>query len=191
MKPIRLIVFALSFCGFTSQLQANDVELALSSDTAEFTFRSDSSLIGWGGADMAFSLFYNDQNDYLAQVGLLQLRPPTEQNPFTLGVGAKFYLGSVDVPSSNIAALAISGDARYTFAGTMPMAVYLSANWAPDITSFSDTKGLLDFVLGYQIEVLPQTTFFLGLRRLEVDTKAQSNVRLDDDQLHIGARFTF
>ena len=191
MKMLRLTIGALVFCGLSSQLHANDVELALSKDTAQFTFRSDSSMIGWGGADLAFSLFYNDNNDVLGQVGLMQLRPPSEDNPFSLGVGAKAYLGSLDNPSENIFALAISGEARYTFPGKMPMAIYLNGNWAPDITSFADSKEVLDFVLGFQIEVLPQTTAFIGFRYLEVDTKAESNVRLDDDRLHIGARFTF
>ena len=191
MKMLRSSILALIFCGLSSQLQANDVELALSKDTAQFTFRSDSSMIGWGGADLAFSLFYNDDNDILGQVSLLQLRPATEENPFSLGVGAKVYLGSLDNPSATVFALAISGEVRYTFPGKMPMAIYLNGNWAPDITSFSDTKEVLDFNLGYQIEVLPQTTAFIGYRYLEVDTKAGNDVRLDDDQLHIGARFTF
>ncbi len=191
MKKFRLSILALIFCGLSSQLQANDIELALSKDTAQFTFRSDSSMIGWGGADLAFSLFYNDNNDILGQVSLLQLRPPSEENPFSLGVGAKIYLGTLDKPSANIFALAISGEARYTFPGKMPMAIYLNANWAPDITSFADTEEVIDFVLGYQIEILPQTTAFVGLRTLEVDTKTNKGVKLDDDQLHIGVRFTF
>jgi len=191
MKMLRLTTLALIFCGLSSQIHANDVELALSKDTAQFTFRSDSSMIGWGGADLAFSLFFNDNDDVLGQISLLQLRPPSEQNPVSLGVGAKFYVGTLDNPSSNILALAISGEVRYTFPGQMPMAIYLNGNWAPDITSFSDTKEVLDFNLGYQIEVLPQTTAFIGYRRLEVDTKQQNDVRLDDDQIHIGVRFTF
>ncbi len=191
MKMLRLTTLALIFYGLSSQLHANDLELALSKDTAQFTFRSDSSMIGWGGADLAFSLFYNDDSDVLGQVSLLQLRPPSEQNPVSLGVGAKFYVGSLDNPSANILALAISGEVRYTFPGTMPMAIYLNGNWAPDITSFSDTKEVLDFTLGYQIEVLPQTTAFIGFRRLEVDTKEKDGIRLDDDRIHIGARFTF
>jgi hypothetical protein len=191
MKLFRFILLGLTLFGFSSQLQANDVELALSSKTAQFTFHSDSSMIGWGGADLGFGLFYNDNSDILGQISLLQSRPPSESSPFTLGVGAKFYIGTLDNPSANIVALAISADARYTFPAKMPMAVYLSGSWAPDITSFDDAEEVLDLVLGYQIEILPQTTAFVGYRRLEVDTKARSGIRLDDDRLHLGVRFTF
>jgi hypothetical protein len=52
MKVLRIIVLGLTFGGFVNQLQASDLEIALSSDAAQFTFRSDSSMIGWGGADL-------------------------------------------------------------------------------------------------------------------------------------------
>jgi len=191
MKILRLFFSGIVFFGFSSKLQANDIKLALSKDTAQYTFRSDSSMIGWGGADLGFSLFYNDNSDILGQMSLLQMRPASEESPFTLGVGAKIYLGTLDNPSANVFALAISGEARYTFPGTMPMAIYLNGNWAPDITSFSDSAGVIDFTLGYQIEILPHTTAFLGFRTLEVDTKQKDGRKLDADRLQIGVRFTF
>jgi hypothetical protein len=191
MKMFRVIILGLAFSGFSNQLLANDFEIALSSETAQFTFRSDSSLIGWGGADLAFSLFYNEADDILGQVSLMQFRPPSEENRLTFGVGVKAYLGSLDIPNSTVLALAISGEVRYTFPGTMPMAFYLIANYAPDITSFADTKAVLDYGVGFQIEVLPQTTAFAGFRILEVDTKTVSDYELDDGNLHVGVRFTF
>ncbi len=191
MKMFRVIILGLAFSGFSNQLLANDFEIALSSETAQFTFRSDSSLIGWGGADLAFSLFYNEADDILGQVSLMQFRPPSEENRLTFGVGVKAYLGSLDIPNSTILALAISGEVRYTIPGTMPMAFYLIANYAPDITSFVDTKAVLDYGVGFQIEVLPQTTAFIGFRILEVDTKTVSDYELDDGNLHVGVRFTF
>jgi len=191
MKMFRVILLGLAFSGFSNQLLANDFEIALSSETAQFTFRSDSSLIGWGGADLAFSLFYNEADDILGQVSLMQFRLPSEENRLTFGVGVKAYLGSLDIPNSTVLALAISGEVRYTFPGTMPMAFYLIANYAPDITSFADTKAVLDYGVGFQIEVLPQTTAFTGFRVLEVDTKTVSGYKLDDANLHVGVRFTF
>ncbi|MCZ6724374.1 MAG: hypothetical protein O6938_10645, partial [Gammaproteobacteria bacterium] len=176
---LRVIILGLAFCGFSSQLIANDFEIALSSETAQFTFRSDSSLIGWGGADLAFSLFYNEADDILGQVGLMQFRPPSEETPLTFGVGVRAYAGSLDIPNSTVLALAISGEVRYTIPGTMPMAFYFIGNYAPDITSYSDTKSVLDYGVGFQIEVLPQTTAFVGFRVLEVDTKTVKGYELD------------
>ncbi len=191
MKTLRIIVLGLVFGNFVNQVQANDFEVALSSDTAQFTFRSDSSLIGWGGADLGFSFFYNEADDVLAQISLMQNRLPSKQNPLTLGVGVKAYLGQLDVIDENIMALGIGGEIRYTFPGTMPMAVYLNGYIAPDITSFSDTEEIREYTLGLQIEISPQTIAFVGVRDIEVDTTGVTSYELDDDSAHVGIRLTF
>jgi hypothetical protein len=170
---------------------ANDFEAALSSETAQFTFRSDSSLIGWGGSELGFGLYYNNEDDYVGQLSLMQRRQPSRQTPLTLGVGARVYGGSIDTPDKGIFAIAIGGEIRYTFPGTMPMAVYLTAHYAPKITSFSDIDELVDTNVGFQIEVLPQTTAFIGYRSFDVELDDGSNYDMDDDRLHIGIRMQF
>lgn len=191
MKIFRIIVIGFACGGFINHLQANDFEVALSSETAQFTFRSDSSLIGWGGADLGFSLFYNEAEDVLGQMSLMQSRPPSMQNPLTFGVGVKVYLGQIDPLDETVLALGIGGEIRYTIAGVTPMAFYLSGYIAPDITSFSDTEEIREYQLGFQIEVLPQTIAFIGIRDIEIDTVNRSDYELDDDRVHVGVRLTF
>ena len=65
MKSFRIYCFSLLAFLSVTTVNANDFEAALSSETAEFTFRSDSSLIGWGGSDLAFSLFFNEDDDLI------------------------------------------------------------------------------------------------------------------------------
>lgn len=191
MKTIHLFLLGLFAIGLNQQVQANDFEAALSSKTAQFTFRSDSSLIGWGGADLGLGLFYNEASDFAVQIELLQSRPPSSTSPLTLGVGVKAYAGRIDVNGEEIFALGIGAEIKYTIAGTMPMAIYLRGYLAPEITSFAETEGITDFVLGFQIEVLPQTTAFFGARHLEMDTDTLNNYEMDDDKLHMGVRLTF
>lgn len=191
MKSIQFFLILSIGLAASPQLQANDFEAALSSKTAQFTFRSDSSLIGWGGADLGFGLFYNEESDFLAQLELLQARQASSQNPLTLGVGIKGYAGRIDTTGDEIFGLGIGGEIRYTIAGVMPMAIYLRGFFAPEITSFSETKGITDYVLGFQLEVLPQTTAFIGVRHIEVDTEDFNNYRFDDDKMHVGVRLTF
>ena len=191
MKILRIIIIGLACSGFVNQLKANDFEVALSSETAQFTFRSDSSLIGWGGADLGFSLFYNEIDDVLGQMSLMQSRPPSRENPLTFGVGVKVYIGQLDLISENVFGLGIGGEIRYTFAGVTPTAIYLNGHIAPDITSFSDTKEIREYSLGLQMEVLPQTVAFIGIRNIEVDTDSVSEYELDDDEVHVGVRLTF
>ncbi len=191
MKIMRLVLSCALLASAALPAAANDFEAALSSETAQFTFRSDSSLIGWGGADLGFGLFYNDDSDYLLQLSLMQMRQPSEENPLTFGVGVRGYLGNLDDADQDVFAFAIGGELRYTIPGNMPMALFLRGHFAPEITSFSDSEEVLDYTFGFQIEVLPQTTAFIGLRHLEVDTEDEGEVELDDDRFHLGVRLTF
>lgn len=191
MKLFRfLLILAFGLAAHT-QLYANDFEAALSSETAQFTFRSDSSLIGWGGADLGFGIFYNEESDFVTQFELIQRRQASSQAPLTLGVGVKFYAGNIDATNDDIFGLGIGAEIRYTFPGVMPSSIYLRGYFAPEITSFGDTEEIADYNLGFQIEVLPQTSAFVGIRHIEVDTENLRNYDLDDDNIHFGVRLTF
>lgn len=191
MKTLRILLVAVTSLLAFSPAQANDLEIALSSETAQLTVRSDSSLIGWGGADLAFGLFFNDDDDIVGQISLLQSRQASKGAPLTFGIGARGYVGRLDLIKENVLALGIGGEIRYTIPGVMPMAIYLQGNYAPKITSFSDTESVADLLLGFQLEILPQTIAFAGIRRLEIDTEAVNNYDVDDNRLHFGVRFTF
>jgi hypothetical protein len=190
MKSIRFTLFCLFCVAAFPQVNAGDFEAALSKETAQFTFRSDSSVIGWGGADFALGLFYNEESDYIFQASLLQMRQASEENPLTFGVGVKGYLGQLDKPNKDVFAFGIGGQIRYTIAGTMPMAVYLEGFFAPEITSFSDSDEIRDYSFGFQIEALPQTIAFVGVRHLEIETNL-GDYEADDDNVHFGVRLTF
>jgi hypothetical protein len=191
MKLIRLACICLPGLLALPAANANDFEAALSSETAEFTFRSDSSMIGWGGADLAFSLFYNDDSDLIGQISLLQVRQASEETPLTFGVGVKAYLGELDDIDQDVAAFGIGGEIRYTIPGTMPMAIYGRGYFAPKITSFADVEEVIDYQVGFQIEALPQTIAFVGIRHLEFDTDDDGDYEADDDNVVLGVRLTF
>ena len=148
-------------------------------------------MIGWGGADIGFSLLYNDADDLLIELSLMQSNAPSEQNRLTLGVGMKAYIGRIDPINDNVLALGIGGEVRYTFPGSMPMAVYLNGHIAPDITSFGDTDGIVEYELGFQVELLPQTTAFVGLRNMEIENNNGFDYTLVDSEVFIGVRLTF
>lgn len=191
MKTFRLTCISLFALVSITQANANDFEAALSSKTAQFTFRSDSSLIGWGGSDLALGLFYNNDSDFMVDGSLIQMRQASEDAPLTFGVGVKAYAGRIDDIGAEVAAFAIGGELRYTIPGTMPMAVYARGFYAPEITSFSDSQEVTDYTFGFQIEALPQTVAFVGIRHFEVDTKHDGDQKLDDDNIHVGVRLTF
>lgn len=191
MKKIASHLVLLPLLFSSAQLSANDFEASLSSETAQFSLYSDSSVIGWGGSDLALRFLYNEDSDFLAQAEVLSMRQASEETPMTLGVGVKAYLGSLDDVDEDVVAIGIGGSIRYVIPGTMPITLYGSAFIAPKITSFAGSEELKDVNFGVQVEAMPQTTMFVGYRRLAVDTDNVSNYRVDDGHLHFGIRLKF
>jgi len=193
MKLFLLSCISLFALTSMTQARANDFEAALSTKTAQFTFRSDSSLIGWGGADLGVGLFFNDDNSWLVDGSLMQMRQASEDAPLTFGVGVKAYAGTIDDNHNDddVVAFALGGEVRYTIPGTMPMAVYGRGFYAPAITSFADADSVTDLTAGFQIEAMPQTIGFIGIRHLEVGIDGHGDYKADDDNIHIGVRLTF
>ncbi len=176
---------------FSTSSNANDFEVLLSSETAQFSLYSDSSVVGWGGSDLAVRLLYNDINDVMVQAEILSIRQADKNTPLTLGVGVKGFIGQLDELNENILAIAIGGSIRYVIPATMPITVYANVFIAPKITSFSDSKEITDINVGAQIEIMPQTVMFMGYRRFNIDTDKVSNYRIDDNNIHFGVRLTF
>jgi hypothetical protein len=191
MKPLLITCISLFALTPFAQSSANDFEAALSTETAQLTFYSDSSLIGWGGSDLALGVFYNDDSSLVAQGSLMQMRQASEDAPLTFGVGVKAYAGSVDDYDETVVAFAIGGELRYTIPGTMPMAVYGRGFYAPKITSFADAEEVTDLSVGFQIEAMPQTIAFIGIRHLEFGIDDKSDYKADDNNIHVGVRLTF
>lgn len=191
MKRLFSAGCGLFLLALSINLSANDFEAALSSETAQFTFRSDSSLIGWGGADLALGFFYNDDDDYVFSASLLQMRQPSEETPLTFGPGVKVYIASLDDVDDEVATLAIGGMVRYTIPGSYPMHAYGRLFYAPEITSFSGAEESTEIDVGFQIEALPQTVLFAGIRHLEFDHEDDSSYEVSDSEFHIGIRLTF
>jgi hypothetical protein len=176
---------------FVCMAQATELELALSPDSLYGEFITDSTLVGGGGADLSVGMFYNEDDDILGNLGLLVSGMPAGQLPFTFGLGARFYGGRVkqrnDQTTYN---LAIGGRAMYTIAANIPMHLGTQIFYAPKITSWSDGEQLLDFAVRYEIELVPQTSAFVGYRLLKANLEEGGNPKLDNN-VHLGVHLSF
>jgi hypothetical protein len=175
-----------------SSAMAFDLEIALSKDTANFEAIIESESVGFNGADLSFGAFYNDESDYALTAGLLIDGTPAGDQPFTFGLGGKFYYIDVDNDEvdARTTAVALGGGVKYHIPARMPMAVGGDLYFVPNITAFGDADGMYDLRLRYEIDVLPNATAFVGYRRFEVDYEDSGDYELDDNA-HLGIRFQF
>jgi hypothetical protein len=189
-----LLVALLAQLFFTSFSYARGVDVALSEETAYFRYMYDSRSIGLGGADMSTGFFYTENEDFLGTLDFLVTSSVVGTGKrVQLGAAAKAYLGSIkaepdDFTTANIA-IGIRG--AYIFPSSTPMGFYGQVNYAPDITSFSDSENLTEIILGFEVEVAPSARFYIGYREIEAEfADFDEEVELDDEG-HIGLNLTF
>lgn len=188
---IRQLPFAIVALALTLTTQAEDFDIALSEETASLELIADSDVVGVGGADLLLGLLFNEDNDYMASLGLQAYGTPAgEQQPFSFGLGGKLYYASIDKPDADVSALALGVTTKYHIPGNMPMALGAELYFAPGITAFHDADQFLDFRARFSIDVLPGAAGFIGYRLTTVDFEAGGDRDIDEN-IHLGIRFQF
>jgi hypothetical protein len=195
----KTIIIILSILPVSNSL-ASGMDMRLGSDTAEFVYLTESATFGYGGADMGFGAFINDEDSVIGSASILVSGSGDgDVRGLHFGVGAKVYAGVIKFDSAidnqNGGSVAIGGQLRYVFPGSTPLAVLVEAFGAPDVTSFSDFKGLVEIRVALEMEITPSARAYIGYRSLEVDLDdslglSDNNTDLDDHG-HIGVRFSF
>lgn len=194
-KALFLILAILPF----SNTSAGGLDLRLGSETAEFVYLTESATFGYGGADMGFGAFLNEDDSLIGTAFILVSGSGDgDVRGLHFGVGAKIYAGILEFPSpidnQSGGVVAIGGQLRYVFPGKAPLAILIEGFGAPDVTSISDFKGLQEFRVALELEVTPSARAYIGWRTLEFDLGpgvVVNNERDLDDRGHVGVRFSF
>jgi len=169
---------------------AGGLDISLSDKTANIMYLTDSGSLGYGGADVGFGGFFNENDDVLGMANLLVTSNPGSGNNIQFGIGAKGYAGNLHDTDDNVGALGIGGLVRYVIPSRTPMGIALEGYVAPRITSFAETKHLYEGMIRFELEVMPSTRGYIGYRTLKPDMENAGKVQLDDE-IHVGIRITF
>lgn len=196
---LRKTIIILSAILPFSNVFASGIDLRLGSETAEFVYLTESATFGYGGADMGFGVFLNEDDSLIGTASILVSGSGDgDVRGLHFGVGAKVYAGIIEFPSpidnQSGGAVAIGGQIRYVFPGRTPLALLVEAFGAPDVTSASDFKGLKEIRFALELEITPSARAYIGYRILEVelDSGIINKDEIDlDDKGHIGVRFSF
>jgi hypothetical protein len=195
-KVLIIITATLSF----SNVYASGADLRLGSETAELIYLTESATFGYGGADMGFGIFINEDDAFIGSGSILVSGSGDgDVRGLHFGVGAKVYAGIIDFPSptdnQSGGAMAIGGQIRYVFPGSTPLAFLVEGFAAPDVTSISDFKGLTEYRVALEMEITPSARAYIGYRVLEVELDEGLGIQDDeielDDKGHVGVRFSF
>ena len=189
----RKALLSLMILAPFSNASAAGIDFRLGSKTAELLYLTEAATFGYGGADIGFGLFFNEADDlFVSGSVLVSGSSAGDVRALHFGVGAKAYLGSIDVQPENLegGALAIGGQARYVFPASTPLAILGEVFIAPSVTSASDFDGITEYRLALELEVTPSARAYVGYRQLKVEIESGAKLKLDD-RAHIGVRFSF
>lgn len=190
MKMKYWVLTGVMFFATSTATMANELDLALSEDTASVEFRMDSNLIGTGGSEFSIAGVFNQTDDFVSSVGLLMRGMAAGDLPYHFGLGGRLYLAHLDRPDEDIPALALGGEGAYIIPGNMPSALVGELYYAPSVSTFNDGEDLLDVRLRFELEVVPSAKAFIGYRNVVVGIKDRPSYDVDEN-IHGGIRIQF
>lgn len=191
MNSIKLGALAAALL-CSSAVQAAGIDFRLSSETAEFGYLTESATFGYGGADIGFGVFF-DENDNVIANGSILVSGTSDGDVrgLQLGLGIKLYGGVLDTPGNDSGGgMGLGGQVRYVFPSNKPLAL-LAEGWVvPEVVSVANFDGIREYRVALELEVTPSARGYIGYRRLEVDLDSGAELEIDDNA-HIGVKFSF
>lgn len=178
---------------FTGSVQASGVDFRLGSRTAEFNYLTESATFGYGGADMGFGVFIDEEDSVLGTGSILVSGSSDgDVRGLQLGVGVKAYVGTLETPNDDSGGgLALGGQIRYVLPSSKPIAFVLEGWAVPEVVSVADFDGITEWRIGVELEVTPSARGYIGYRVLEVDLDVTGTEIELDDRAHVGVKFAF
>lgn len=168
------------------------IEAYVSEDALQglYTRRMDVGDLGTGS--LHAGIFLNEQRDTVILGDLLtDVADPGRFQRWSFQVGPRAYGVLLSTENQDIFGAGLGGRARFTFGGTGPVSLHLTAFYAPDILTFGAADGIRDVSFRIELAMNPDLTGFVGYRILEIDLEGPvANKRLDDG-VHLGLRRRF
>ncbi len=188
---LKKACYAISLFFFLSSSHARGFDIKLAEKVAEFTYLTESSTFGYGGADIGFGVLFTENDDYQINANIMISGNPAGNNKaLQYGVGGKVTFITIDVANEEVGALALAGQIRYIIPSQTPVAFVASLAYAPGITSFSGADNFTEYSFVVELEVTPSARAYIGYRKIEYELETGFDFKVDNGA-HIGVKFEF
>ena len=173
------------------QSSAAGFDFRVADKAAEVFYLYNSSTFGYGGSDIGWGYFFNENDDQMISGSLLVSgNGAGSKRALQFGVGVKAFLAdfgnNVDVYGGGIG---IGGLLRYVFSSSTPVAILLEAYAVPTITSIGDATDFSEARISFELEVSPSARAYVGYRTVTLET--ETNEYKLDEAAHFGVRISF
>ncbi len=188
---LKKLAFAITLLAISTQGHARGFDIKLANKMAEFTYLTESSTFGYGGADIGFGVLFTENDNYQIHGQLMITgNPAGNSKAFQFGIGGKLMMVSLDAANDEAGAVAIAGQFRYIIASSTPIAFVAGIAYAPSITSFSGAENYSEYSAAIELEVTPSARAYLGYRKMEYEFESGTKFELDQGA-HVGIKFEF
>lgn len=172
---LRFILLVIAF-SLSSTAFSEDLEIQLGNKSARFMYITEAFGQEFGRLEMEAGVLYNENSDYLANLGLL-VRGESVSVPMIVSLGARAYVAKLDI--YNVAAIAIGGDLLFNPEswGGAGLGVYYYT--APGVVAFRDAKDLTEYGIYFNYQVTQQASVALGYRVIDVEIIDVGKVEMD------------
>lgn len=184
----RLWFFILGGALVSLPLQAQEIDVNLSNDSAQFRYIKHSNG-GLGQSELDAGLLYTTTEDVLLMLGLQVVDEAGTGSPgLHAGLGGKLF--AINADTFDLFALALGGQIRYAPPSLPRFALRAELFVAPDIVTFMDVDRLVYQSVSLEYEILSQATAYIGHRRIKATIHNAPSSELEDAG-HLGLRILF
>jgi hypothetical protein len=186
---LRACVAAL-LCMFGAEVEAQEIDLSLSNDTALLRYATPISYSGYGHTDADVGLMFTESDDVMLLGGIEMMGEAGSHAPgLHFGVGIKGYAVAID-NGADVGAVTLGGKIWHVPPRFNRLGLVAQFYYGPDVTTFGDAKKFWDFNARAEFEVLPEAAVYVGFRN--VRTRLTNHVDVDLDKgWNIGLRMSF
>lgn len=194
---MRVWNLALIFCAANilsaGYARAQTFDMNLSDKSAQFKYstRIGNPNPGEGRSEVEAGFLYNDDDNYMAEVGMLIIDVAGTKTPgLEMGVGPKLFMASHKGTGGDAVAVGLGGQLRYKLPSLSRVNFTVAGYYAPSIVSFSDADSMWEFNAQVGYEILPTANVYFGYRHIQVDFDPVGKHSIDETWM-VGLKFSF
>lgn len=167
-------------------------EIAFSNDYVQGNYFTGDGIFGYDQVSADLGIYFSDDRDIIGNVGVLTDDFPLVKQieGLNLAVGARMYVALLSDPDDDVVGFAPGVQGRYglPYDFGFPLAVAVSAYFAPDVLTLGDAEKVLDIDARVEAEFVPDIVGFVGFREFRFDLDEGSDEKAAEE-FQVGARF--
>lgn len=168
---------------------AQTFDISLSDDSAKLMYVAPMGQQGFGRGEFDGTLLFTDDDNILGAVGFGVMGEAGSGSPgLNAGVGVRLY--GVNTDSSDVTALTLGGQFRFSPPALSRLRIAGSFNFAPSIVTFMDGDRFLDTGVSVGYEIFQDAVAYVGYRRIRADIENGPDLIVDKGA-HIGINLQF